>query len=167
MIVVTNSGPLIALGKLVLLDILSKLYKKVKLPTSVYNEVVIKGQEFGCLDAIIVQRAINQGDLLVTDMCYAELPKDIASLPLEIGEKEAIYLAIREKADLLLLDDMVARSEANSYNLGVIVQAYRTGFLNFDELEAFFEMIISSDDIWISEGICRRILIKLQSEKKK
>ncbi|MDI6755808.1 MAG: hypothetical protein QME78_15610 [Thermodesulfobacteriota bacterium] len=42
MIVIINSGPLMALGKLGLLDLLSRLYGTVKFPTAVFNEVVVR-----------------------------------------------------------------------------------------------------------------------------
>jgi hypothetical protein len=42
-IVVANSGPLMALGKLGLLELLPRLYGQVRLPTAVYTEVVVRG----------------------------------------------------------------------------------------------------------------------------
>lgn len=39
MIVITNSGPLIALAKLGMLNLLSQLYGKVDMPEEVYDEV--------------------------------------------------------------------------------------------------------------------------------
>lgn len=44
MIVVSNSGPLIALSKLGFLHILQKLFGKVILPEEVWKEVVEKGK---------------------------------------------------------------------------------------------------------------------------
>ncbi len=43
MIVVANSGPLMALGKLGLLELLPRLYGQVRLPAAVYTEVVVRG----------------------------------------------------------------------------------------------------------------------------
>lgn len=51
MIVVSNSGPLMALGKLGLLELLPKLYGQVRLPTGVFTEVVVRGVERGRSDA--------------------------------------------------------------------------------------------------------------------
>ena len=45
MIVVTNSGPLMALAKLGLLDLLGRLYGKAYMPVAVYDEVVVRGEE--------------------------------------------------------------------------------------------------------------------------
>ena len=47
--VISNSGPLIALGKLGLLDVLGHLYEKVMMPQAVYDEVVSGGMAgYGC-----------------------------------------------------------------------------------------------------------------------
>jgi predicted nucleic acid-binding protein len=39
-VVLCNSGPLMALGKLNRLDLLAELYDEVQVPQAVYNEVV-------------------------------------------------------------------------------------------------------------------------------
>ena len=57
-IAVSNSGPLIHLAKVDLIDFLLRLFDKILIPDSVYNEVVIKGKEKGHSDAIIIERAI-------------------------------------------------------------------------------------------------------------
>ena len=105
MIVIINSGPLMALGKLGLLDLLSRLYGTVKFPTAVFNEVVVRGRERGYFDAFLVQMAIQQGKLTVVGMKDEDLPSDIAVLPLDAGEKQVLCLALRDKADLVLFDD--------------------------------------------------------------
>ena len=45
MIVIINSGPLMALAKLGLLDLLPRLYGQVRFPTAVFTEVVGRGRE--------------------------------------------------------------------------------------------------------------------------
>ncbi len=45
MIVVVNSGPLMALAKIGLLDLLPRLYGQVSFPTAVFVEVVVRGRE--------------------------------------------------------------------------------------------------------------------------
>ncbi len=42
--VVSNAGPLMALGKLGLVHLLHQLYGPVMLPTAVYDEVVTRGR---------------------------------------------------------------------------------------------------------------------------
>jgi len=54
-IVIINSGPLMALAKLGLLDLLSRLYGQVRFPTAVFAEVVERGRERRYSDAFLVQ----------------------------------------------------------------------------------------------------------------
>ena len=50
-IVVTNAGPLIALGKLNRLDLLAGLFGEVYVPQAVYEEVIREGLARGAPDA--------------------------------------------------------------------------------------------------------------------
>ena len=52
---VTDAGPLIALGKLGLIQLLSQLFDPILVPTSVYQEVVTRGLELGLPDAYAVK----------------------------------------------------------------------------------------------------------------
>ena len=49
--VVSNAGPLIALGKLGQLGFLLKLHDEVVVPREVYNEVVVSGLRLGAPEA--------------------------------------------------------------------------------------------------------------------
>jgi len=166
--VVVNSGPLMAFAKLGLLDLLPRLYGQVILPTAVFVEVVVRGRERGHSDAFLVQLAIQQGKLKVVDVNDGDLPSDIHDLPLDAGEKQALYLAQGTKADLTLFDDEKVRDEAKARGLsvkgtlGVIAEAYHAGLLGFNEVENTIEAIIDREDIWISEELCRRVLSKLK-----
>ncbi len=100
------------------------------------------------------------------------LPPDIATLPLDAGEKQALYLAQRDKADLVLFDDEKVREEAKARGLnvkgtlGVIIQAYRAGLLRLNDVQSIIGAIMSREDIWISEELCRRVLSKLKTTDK-
>ena len=79
-------------------------------------------------------------------------------MPIDAGEKEAIYLATRVPNSLVLLDDLKAREEAKALRLavkgtiGVLVQAYRNNLVTLGEIDTIFEAIIANDDIWIASG---------------
>jgi len=169
MIVVVNSGPPMALAKIGMLDILPRLYRQVSFPTAVFVEVVVRGRERGYSDAFLVQLAIQQGKLKVLEVNDGDLPSDIHDLPLDAGEKQALYLAQKTKADLALFDDEKVREEAKARGLsikgtlGVIVEAYRAGLLRFNDVENTIEAIIDREDIWISEELCHRVLRKLKN----
>ena len=168
--VFSNAGPLMALGKLGQLELLYRLFGPVGLPTAVYQEVVIRGSQRGYSDALLIEMALHRKQLVVLDVIHDDLPSEIASLPLDAGEKEAIYLATRVPNSLVLLDDLKAREEAKARKLavkgtiGVMVQAYRNGLVTLDEMGTIFEAIIASDDIWIASGLCREVLNRLKTE---
>jgi predicted nucleic acid-binding protein len=114
--------------------------------------------------------ALQRKQLVVLDVIYDNLPSDIASLPIDAGEKEAIYLATRVPNSLVLLDDLKAREAAKARKLavkgtiGVLVQAYRNNLVTLGEIGTIFEAIIANDDIWIAPGLCREVLNQLKSE---
>jgi len=116
-----------------------------------------------------VEGAIQTGKLAVVEISDAELPPDIASLPLDAGEKQTLYLAMKDETDLVLLDDLKAREEALSRGLtvkgtlGTIVQAFREGLLTFKEAQAIVDIIIERDDIWIDAELCRHVLRAIES----
>lgn len=115
--VVTNSDPLMALGKLNYLNLLAKLYKKVFMPNAVYSEVVERGFAQGCLDSLQVKMALKRNYLEV--MSIKSPNSRVEDLPLQFGEKEALNLALENKASLILMDDLLAREQAQK--LGLIV----------------------------------------------
>lgn len=167
MIVVTNAGPLMALAKLGILHLLDQLYGKVLMPVALYDEVVLRGMEQGFSDSLQVKLAIQQKHLVVK--AVKKQSADIIALPLHEGEKETLSLSIKHKADLVLLDDMLARSEAQALGfsvkgtLGVITKGYRKEVLSLDEVRIIFDSIIERNDIWIAEGLCRRVFDGLKN----
>ena len=167
MIVITNSGPLMALAKLGLLHLLGRIYGKVEMPEAVYDEVVLRGLEQGFSDSLRVRLAIQRKQLIVKKVMNPR--PDIAALPLHKGEKEVLNLALENKANLVLLDDMLARSEAQVLGfsvkgtLGIIVKAYNTQLLTLDEVQIIFNSIIERNDIWIAEELCRRVFERLKN----
>ena len=66
--VVSNAGPLIALGKLGQLSMLLTLYGDILMPRQVYNEVVINGLRLGADDAPAVDFLVQQGYIRVVEV---------------------------------------------------------------------------------------------------
>ena len=163
-----NSGPLMALGKIGALDILFRLFGQVSISTEVHREVVITGGKKGYIDARMAEIAIRQEQLIVENV--ADLPLEIASLALDSGEKEVIYLSAQEADSLVLLDDLKAREEAKKLGLrvkgtlGVLVQAYRENLISLAEVNTLIEIIISHDAIWVSADLCREVLKRIETD---
>jgi len=160
---VTNAGPLIALAKLGLVSLLARLYEIVLVPTTVFEEVVTRGLEIGEADAYAVQLAVARRELQVITEETSEPEAIEENALLHSGELAAIRLARQERSDWLLLDDQLAREQAQQLGLnvkgtlGVIVDAYRQQLLSRTELEIVFQAILDRDDIWISDTLVRRV----------
>jgi len=158
---VTNAGPLIALGKLGLIQLLSQLYDSMLMPGAVYQEVVTRGVELGQPDAYAVQLAVARRELTVVEP--AEALAEGIDPSLHLGERAAIQLARQEAADWVLLDDQLAREQAQELGLrvkgtlGVIVAAFRQQLLTAEEVELIFQAIVDRDDIWISDALVHRV----------
>jgi len=166
--VVSNSGPLIALGKLNRLNLLEKLYGKVLIPKIVYREVVVEGMKIGEIDAFRADLLVGRV-LIPVDFEFetTNIEKDYGIHP---GEAEAIKIALKEHADLVLIDDIRARIAARKNNLkikgtvGVLVDSYRKGFINLSEFESLMNELAERNDIWISGEFCRKILKMITEE---
>ena len=130
-IVLCNAGPLIALGKLNRLDLLTDLYEEVQIPRAVYDEVVTQGLARGAPDALTVRLFWRHQRWPIVDVPDAVLSAYTPPVVLDPGETEVLALAQTLADPLVLLDDEVARAEARRLKLrvrgtlGILVHAYR------------------------------------------
>ncbi|MEJ5310765.1 MAG: DUF3368 domain-containing protein [Anaerolineae bacterium] len=128
-VVVSDTGPLIALAKVDQLRLLDALFDKVLIPPAVYRELLAKsGTEADCLD-----RALQDFIELAPPL---QIPPEvtIATLNLDRGEREAVALAYTHKA-LLIVDERLGRVAARKLGLtvtgvvGIVIQAKMSGLL--------------------------------------
>jgi predicted nucleic acid-binding protein len=118
--VVTNTGPLIALAKIGQLTLLRKLFANVMIPPAVNRELSAKtGPETSHLD-----EALGNYIIVTTK---PEFPAEVqlATAQLGIGEQQAIALAYQQQA-LLIIDERLGREAARQ--LGVSLSG-SVGFL--------------------------------------
>ena len=162
--VVSDSSPLISLGKLNCLFLLERLYGKITIVRAVYDEVVIKGlREFE--DAVHVESFVKKRTILVEDVYIHDEWSDL-NKKLGRGEVETLVYASRITADLILMDDLLARIEARRRNfrvkgtLGILYEAYKKGFLELNNFENLIQEIILRNDIWIHKELCKNVLKK-------
>ncbi|MBI4879918.1 MAG: DUF3368 domain-containing protein [Planctomycetes bacterium] len=103
--VVSNTGPIIALAVVGRLDLLAKLYGRLLVPDAVWRETVIQGE------SLPGSRELRAADWV--ERVQLERPPDsLLSEDFGAGEAEAITLASRRGASLLLIDDLRARRVA-------------------------------------------------------
>lgn len=154
---VVDSSPLIYLGKIGKLKLLVELYGKLKviIPPSVYNEVVVQGEQKGFEDAKEVKKEINN---FLIQRPEQKTVKDIrnrlpSGLRLGRGEIECIALCI-EREKLMLSDDDDAKKFARVYGvkgkgtLYILLRSYKQGLLSKSECIESFEEIVDSG-FWI------------------
>lgn len=159
--VVSNAGPLIAFAKLNLLHLLKALYREVRFTRAVYDEVVVAGMQRGYEDASILDRFLTREGW--QPVVIAALPEDLAGTSLDRGELESIALALAG-GGVLLIDEERGRAEARRRGiatrgtLGVLIQAYRAGLIDSDQLRFYFDQIAERSDLWISPALCQRLL---------
>lgn len=161
--VVSNAGPLLVLAKLNVLHLLKRLYGRVYIPQAVYEETVVAGLHQGYEEAHILRLFLSQAIWLPT---VVTVPTDVAALPLDRGEQQSLALALSQKA-LLLIDEERGRIAARQRgltvrgSLGILIAAYHQSMITPDQLRFYFEQIKNRDDIWISPGLCQRLLAEV------
>lgn len=159
--VVVDAGPLMVLAKLNLLHLLKQLYGKVLFTETVYREVIDDGLRRGYPDASTLFQFLQQEAWRATPA--PPTSPLISTIPLDRGEQESIMLAAEHGATLLI-DEEEGRRAARSFGLsvrgtlGILIEAYRAGLIDSDQLRFYFAEIEQRTDIWISPALCRRLL---------
>lgn len=124
-LVVTDAGPLMALGRQDLLGLLPALFQQVHVPDVVVRECLTHPE---LPDAQRIEAALSAGWLLIREAS----PLDMRDL--DLGERCAIAVAI-DMGAALLVDDRAARRHAEALGLhvlgtlGVLVLAERRGLI--------------------------------------
>ena len=171
MIVIADTGPLLALAKVQALDLLKSLYQQVFTSPTVYTEAVTAGLSLGAADAAVLQAAYQSGTLTIQSPTLTSLPH---AEFLHRGEAESIRLAIELKADWLLMDDFGARQTAQKNfaaagvatevkgTLGIIVSAAQASVISAQQAIAIIESLKRRPDIWLSPAVCDAVIETLK-----
>jgi predicted nucleic acid-binding protein len=151
MIIISDSSPLIALGRIGRLDILRVIFGSLILPDAVWKEVVEAGmQKLGANEVGIAPWISRQS---ANDLDLVNLLRH----DLGAGEAEAIVLARECNADFLLIDERLGRSAAKSLGLkvvglvGVLIEARERGLIT--DAESLMDRLHNEAGFWISEEL--------------
>ncbi|HDZ19315.1 hypothetical protein LCGC14_0844860 [marine sediment metagenome] len=166
-VAVSNSGPLIHLTIVGLLELVFKLYDVILIPQSVYNEIVVKGKEEGHSDAIILEQAISNEKIKVEKV--KSDTKKISTSKLHQGEINTILLALQSEVEIILLDDEEARIFARKLKikvkgtLGILIELFKQKFLKLEEALKYLKkiniiMYLSSDVYSYVENKLRKMV---------
>jgi predicted nucleic acid-binding protein len=156
--IVSNSTPLINFAAINRLDILESLFGTVVIPPAVEYEVLECGHRYPSVTAIreatfIARHAIGNAML-----------RDALIIDLDPGEAEAIILALEQKADLLLLDEIAGRTIAESYQLaftgsiGCLIEAKRAGII--PAVRPLLDAMRQEARFWLHPRLYARILLE-------
>ncbi|NOZ59247.1 MAG: DUF3368 domain-containing protein [Euryarchaeota archaeon] len=154
MIVVSNSGPLIALAKLEILHLLEDFFGEVVIPEEVWREVVERGRGKPGSESIR-----SAGWIKVKKV--ENLSVDVLSKELDRGEAEAIVLAKTLNADLLIMDERIPREIAKSLGikvtgtLALICEALRRGIIKGSYEDIVLKMRIRG--IWVGDEVVEEV----------
>jgi predicted nucleic acid-binding protein len=112
-VVVSDTSPLCYFLLIDSVRVLPQIYGQIAIPQAVRNELADERSP------AIVRRWIGQPpDWLEIQTIRSQPDSSLQSL--DLGEKEAIVLAEQLDADLIVLDDLLARQIARSRNLRII-----------------------------------------------
>lgn len=156
MIVVSDTSPLMNLAAIGQLGLLEQLLGKVLIPEAVLQELSIMGlEQFGTKEIQklpwIETRSVTNRTLV--DSLLLELAK---------GEAEAIALATEMRADLLLLDERLARRAASRLGLrftgllGLLIEAKHRGFIV--AVKPVLDALTTKAGFWVSRDLYARAL---------
>lgn len=156
MIVVSDTSPINNLAAIDQLHLLQQLYKTVVIPEAVYQE--LSDPSFPVAGATEVQTFDWIQTCAVSDRTIVET----LSNELDIGEAEAIALAVEIQADQLLIDERRGRLVAERLNLrytgilGILVEAKSQGLIT--EVKPLLDALIHQAGFWVAEPLYKKIL---------
>jgi predicted nucleic acid-binding protein len=152
MLIIADSSALIALAACQCLELLDQLFDEVKVPQSVFDEVIVEGKH-----AADQLRNYLQGKIISADLTTII----INAGGLGRGELEAMALYKQSGADYLLVDDKRARRVAKLNQIeitgsqGILLLAKQEGLIS--AVKPFIERLTDAD-IYIHERVVSRVL---------
>lgn len=159
MIVVSDTSPITNLAAIGQLNLLKGLYTCIIIPIAVYNEMVTIGKPVpGAMEVQTLPWIQTQ---VVADRQRAIAIRE-SQENIDLGEAEAIALALELKADLLLMDERRGRIVATNYGLqvtgllGVLVQAKRNNLIQC--VKPLIDQLIEQADFRVSSQLYSTIL---------
>lgn len=160
--VVSNTGPLIHLIEIDLFKSLN-IFKEIYIPEEVKNE--LKKNKI-----IIHSKKIKVINLKAKFKDIAEIL--VNKFSLDLGEAQATALALQEKVDCFITDDLEARTVANTYNIevhgtvGIILRAFREKLINKKMAIKKVNELYTNSSLFITKDIINYITQSINKFKK-
>lgn len=156
MIIVSDTSPINNLAAINYLYLLHQLYGTVLIPAAVYQELT--DPNFPVAGATEVQTF----DWIQTRTVGDRTLVEALSNELDIGEAEAIALAVEIHADQVLIDERRGRLVASRLNLrytgilGILVEAKSQGLIS--EVKPLLDALINEAGFWVAEPLYNSVL---------
>jgi uncharacterized protein len=158
MIIISDTSPLSSLAIIGYLSILQYIYARVIIPQAVANELANSTEEDIRIKAMLSLEWIQIQQ--TTNLDLVACLKDEYNL--DLGEAEAIALALELKADQLLIDERIGRREAVRLGLsitgvlGVLLVAKNRGLIS--KVQPIMDALISQANFRISGQLYEEVL---------
>lgn len=167
MIIISDTSPITNLAGINQLNLLHRLYGSVIIPLAVYNEMVGIGKvvpgtvEVQTLSWIKTQAVSDKQQVVILQESQETI---------DLGEAEAIVLALEMNAHLLLMDERRGRAVAQELGLtivgllGILVQAKKSNLI--PAVKPLMDQLIETMDFRISSQLYQAILKATDEESR-
>jgi predicted nucleic acid-binding protein len=166
--VTSNTSPIIALAKIGRLKLLKDLYQNVLITPFVKVESVDKGKELGAPNALIIEKAIQEGWIKITKLTLRQnlrVQRLIRKTKIGRGEASALVLA-KDKGIKAIFDDKEARAIAKSWGIKymgtvmVLYEAFIRKLITYDE---FIEDLAKLARVmWVSSDVITELIKRVR-----
>ena len=159
MIVVSDTSPICYLVLIEAIDLLPQLYGQVIIPQAVLLEL-------DALGAPSVLREWIEDPPSWLNVRAVKITNDQSLSCLDFGERHAISLAVKLKADLIILDEREARKVAASRNLkviGLLGVLYQAALRDLIDLAESIERLRKTN-FRVSSNLLESLLSRHQNE---
>lgn len=154
-VVVSDTSPVRALAHLHLLKILPALFGRVLIPPAVVTELAAPPQ------GVVI---VTSGDLPFADVKRPADQARVAELlrGLDLGEAEALALALEVRSDLLLIDEAAGRAAAATMGLrytgtlGLLIRAKQAAVIT--EVRPLLDLLQRDLRFFISDPLRQSVL---------
>ncbi|MFO8108946.1 MAG: DUF3368 domain-containing protein [Thermoplasmata archaeon] len=147
---VLNATPVIYLAKAGRIQLLKELDRRCVIPGSVYEEVVTRGKEQGEIDALKIERCLNNHVLEVMEAPKTPLSRKLAQIEwLDVGERDVLVIA-GDSGAKAILDDKLGRqiAEAEDIDYGgsiyLLIQLVKKGVTLPSDMRDTVDVMIRS-----------------------
>ncbi len=154
--VVSNTSAVLNLALIGELSLLRRLFDEIVVPDAVQSELEVRLLKAGTTAALAIPSWIQSRPVANRPVV------DSLSLELDAGEAEAIALAVEMQADLVLLDERLARRVAGRLGLrfigvlGVLVEAKRRGVIPL--VKPVLDALLAKAGFWVGKPLYTRVL---------